>query len=165
MNTNIKRFEMVELNVTANNMGKFGFNSVPQLRNQADQIIIIKGISVFPITSYAGSLVTPGVGGMPLIEIPKVTLVLYVNGEESVKSIPLSLLITVNDFAAPYQQIPYGFQDLQNVDIDKSYVYFSVAAAATPYVIPFGFHYDRLVKATNQPLMPNAAGGSGWVNA
>lgn len=159
----LKRFEMVELPVTANNAGRFSFNAIPQLRNQADQQIIIQAITVFTVSTYTNSQNNNAVPGIALAEVPKVALVLYVNGEESVRLIPLALLITIQDFASVNQQVPYAFQNLQNVDFEKSYVQFNAAAAGTPYVIPFGIHYDRLVMSSNAPMMPNAATGNAWV--
>ncbi len=71
---------------------------------------------------------------------------LYVDGEESVKMIPLPQLVHINDTANPsvFQQEIQQFADLNNVAWEKSYVQFSVAAAGSPYIIPFGITYLRM---------------------
>lgn len=147
----IKMFEIVELTIDANNPGRFYFQTQPQLRNQSDQIIIIRGIQLYMLPAYAASQVTNTVAGMPATEAVKAVLTLYVNGEESIKSIPLPQLYNINDLASPFQQEIQTFADLQNVDFAKSYVQFSTAAAGTPYVIPFGISYIRMKRNPEEP--------------
>lgn len=146
MYTKIKRFELVELTVPANSTGRVGFNTIPQLRNQSNQTIQIKSIKVYVDTVYANSQVTNSVVGMAAAELPKAVLVLYVNGEESIKMIPLAQLNNIYDLpGSPYQQNFSEFDDLTNVDFDKSYVQFNAASAGTVYVIPFGITYLRFM--------------------
>lgn len=147
----IKMFEIVELTIDANNPGRFYFETQPQLRNQSDQIIIIKGIQLYLVTAYAFSQVTNTVPGVTAAEAIKATLTLYVNGQEDVKNIPLPQLNNINDLASPFQQEIQNFADLQNVDWSKSYVQFSAAAAGSPYVIPFGVTYMRMKKNPEAP--------------
>lgn len=140
----IKRFELVELTVPASSTGRVGFNTIPQLRNQANQVIQILDIQLYPITIYANSQVTNSIPGMPVADIPKAVLVLYVNGEESIKMIPLAQLNHIQDGTpTPFQEQLFGFDKLTNVDFDKSYVQYSAASAANVYVIPFGVRYLR----------------------
>lgn len=148
----IKRFELVELTISANQPGRFNFVTQPTLRNQPDQIITIKGIHVYPNTVYSNSQTSAAVVGVALTEIIKAVLVLYVDGEESVKNVPLAQLIHINDTNQPsiFQQEIQMFADLNNVSWEKSYVQFSVAAAGTPYVIPFGIEYLRLRRNPNK---------------
>ena len=146
MQTNsIKRFELVELTIDQNQPGRYNFVTQPQLRSQPDQIIYITGIQVYDINSYANSQVTGTLGGVPTTEIVKAVLVLYVNGEESIKMIPLAQLVHINATGAPsiFQEEIQTFSNLQNVAWEKSYVQFSTAAAGSPYVIPFGITYLR----------------------
>lgn len=156
----IKRFELVELTVGANNPGRFNFVTQPQLRNQPDQIITIKGIEVYPNTVYSNSQTSAAVAGVPVTELIKAVLVLYVDGEESVHMIPLPQLVHINDTNNPsiFQQEIQQFADLQNVAWEKSYVQFSVAAAGSPYVIPFGITYVRMQRDPNA-----AAGETKWI--
>lgn len=154
MQTNsIKRYEMVELTIPANRAGRFNFVTQPQLRSQPDQIIYVTGIQLFPDTVYSNSQVTAAVAGVPVAEIVKAVLVLYVNGEESLKMIPLPQLCNINATAQPaaFQQEIQTFANLENVAWEKSYVQFSVAAAGSPYVIPFGITYIRQQRDPSNP--------------
>ena len=158
--TEIKRWELVELKVPASSLGRVTFDTIPQLRNQPDQIIVIKDIDVFTLPVYANSQQTNSIPGMPNADIPKAVLVLYVNGEESIKMIPLAKLIHIEDGTNPFQQELFGFEGLANVDFDKSYVQFASASTAALYVIPFGISYIRLVKsASGAPLVQTTPGG------
>ena len=148
-----KRFELVELTVPANTPAgsRVQFNTIPQLRNQANQRIIVTDMSVYVDTSYGNSQVTNSIVGMPAAEIPKIAMTYYVNGEESIKLMPLAELIHINDASAPYLQNWYPFADLENLDWDKSYAQFNAASSGTQYVIPFGIRYIRLMqKGSNE---------------
>ena len=156
----IKRFELIELQVPPNSLGRVGFSqAIPQLQNQPDQIIYIKAIRIYTITSYANSQQTNSIPGFPVADIPKACLTLYVDGNESIKTFPLVELINVNDHAGPYLEIPLWFDNLQNVSFDKSYVSFSSASDNALYVIPLGIIYTRFMKsasgvATTSPTPP-----------
>ena len=149
----IKRFELIELTIAVNQPGRVYFVTQPQLRNQPDQIITIKGIQVYQDTIYSFSQVTGTIPGMALAEAIKAALVLYVDGEETIKLIPLPQLINQNNTNQPsvFQQEIQTFADLNNVAWDKSYVQFSVAAAGAPYVIPFGITYLRMRRNPSNP--------------
>lgn len=147
----IKMFEIVELTVDANQSGRFYFETQPQLRNQSDQTIIIKGIKCYLDTVYSNSQQTPSVVGFAGTELPKAALTLYINGQENVKTIPLAELVNINDGTNPFQENIEPFADLNNVDWAKSYVQFSAAAAGAPYVIPIGVTYLRLLRNPNDP--------------
>lgn len=149
----IKTFELVELTINQNQPGRYNFVTQPQLRNQPDQIIIIKGIQVYPDSVYSNSQTDATLPGLAAAEVPKAVLVLYINGQENVKMIPLAQLININDTAIPFQQEIQGFADLNNVAWEKSYVQFSVAAAGSPYVIPFGVTYIRMQRDAANPTM------------
>lgn len=152
MTTNkIKMFELVELTIDANVPGRFTFDTQPQLRNQADQVIIIRGIQVYLDTVYSNSQLDNALPGFAATELPKAVLVLYINGQENVKMIPLAQLININDGTNAHQQEIQDFADLNNVAWEKSYVQFSVAAAGTPYVIPFGVAYLRMQRDPSDP--------------
>lgn len=149
----IKMFEIVELVIPNDSSGRVNFKTQPQLRNQADQVIIIKGIKVYPVYAYSNSQQTAGLTGVAITELPKAVLVLYVNGWEAVHMIPLNELVHVQDplNGGAFQQEIQAFADLQNVDWDKSYVQFSIAASGSPYIIPFGIEYVRLQRDPSAP--------------
>ena len=92
---------------------------------------------MFTVSSYANSQQNSALPGMPVADVPKAVLVLYVNGEESIKNIPLGMLVRIDDFTNVYHERIFSFEGLVNVDFDKSYVQFSTAATASAYVIPF----------------------------
>lgn len=147
----IKRYELVEVTIPNGSTNKVNFPSVPMLRNQADQEIIIKNIEIFLNTSYVNSQINNAVPGLPPAELPKIVLGLYVNGEENIHYIPLAKLNPIDDLANAYSWNFPGFDDLSSVDLDKSYVQFSAASAGGAYVIPFGFTYLKNVRNPTQP--------------
>lgn len=149
----IKRFEMVELTVNANNPGQFNFNTQPNLRDQPDQIVYVQGISVFPDTLYSNSQTSGAIAGVAMTEIPKAVLSLYVDNELSMFRLPLAMLINAQDNNQPsiFQQEILSFDNLRNVVWEKSFVQFSVAPVGAPYVIPFGITYIREVRNPSNP--------------
>lgn len=160
----IKRYELIELNIPASALGKVTFATYPQLQNQSDQLIKILNIEVFPITSYAASQLTAGLPGMPVADVPKAALVLYVNGEESIHLIPLAKLIHIDDAANPFQFLSDGFETLDNVDFSKSSVRFNTAATAANYIIPFGITYIRYQKSATGTA-PSGTPPRDWIMA
>ena len=162
MESKIKRFELVEMVIPAATTGRVNFTTIPQLRNQPDQLISIQNIEIFSINTYANSQQTNAIPGLPLADIPLAVLVLYVQGEESIKMIPLAKLIHITDGTpTPFQQMIDGFEDLSNVDFDKSYVQYSAASNGAVYVIPFGITYTRFQKsATGLPTITSTPDGN-----
>lgn len=146
----IKRFELVELTVPAGSTGRVIFQSIPQLRNQANQIIVIKDIFIYTDSVYKNSQTNNTIPGFPAAELSKCVLTLYVNGEESIKQIPLAELNHIRDTVSnPFQFQLEGLADLSNVDFDKSYVQYNAASAGTTYIIPFGIKYLRFMADVN----------------
>lgn len=144
---------MVELTVNANNPGQFNFVTQPNLRNQADQIVFIQGIQIFPDTAYSNSQTSGGIAGVAVAELPKAVLCLYVQNELSLFRIPLPMLVNTQDTANPsiFQQEIISFDNLPNVVWEKSFVQFSVAPVGAPYVIPFGINYIREIRSASKP--------------
>lgn len=147
----IKRYELVEITVPAGSTGQINFQPNAQLRDQADQVVCWKGIKVFPITSYANSQKTNSLPGLPAADIPKICLVLNVDGQESIKLIPIAQLININDFQNPFQEQEDFFDDLTGVDLEASYIQFSSASAGADYVVPFGITYARFKRDPQNP--------------
>ncbi len=141
----IARYELVELLVPVGAGNRVSFTDIPQLRTQQDQEIFVRDIELFLVTVYSASQTNPGIPGMPVAEMPKAVLCLYVMGEERIHFIPLVKLNHIQD-AVPnsFQQWPNSFDDLAKVDWAKSYVQFSAVPAGTPYVIPLGVTYLKL---------------------
>lgn len=147
----VKRFELVELSIPASSLGKINFQSIPQLRNQANQEIVIKNIFCFTDATYGHSQQSPSIPGLPVADLKKAALVLYINGEESTRLIPLAFLVQQDDQTNPYQPEIVSFDELTNVDFDKSYVQFNEASDDSPYIIPFGINYIRFMKNPSNP--------------
>jgi len=139
----IKRYELIEVIIPASSTGAVQFPDVPNLRNQTDQKITVIDMEFFPDYVYANSFVNTAVPGTPIGEIPKAAIVLYVNGEESIRRIPLGKVNYSNNpgVGAPFSVERVAFDDLQNVDWPKSYIQFNAAAAALNYIIPIGVTY------------------------
>jgi hypothetical protein len=139
----INRYEMIEIVVPAGTTGAIPFPDSPNLRNQSDQKIVVLDIEFFPVYAYGASFLNNNVPGTPIAEIPKAALVLYVNGEESIRRIPLSKLNYSQNIGlgATFEQERVPFDRLQNVDWPKSYIQFNAAPAGLPYVMPFGITY------------------------
>jgi hypothetical protein len=142
-NTNIKRYEMIETIIPAGAAGSVPFPDVPNLRNQTDQRIIVLDLEFFPAYVYGASFLNTTVPGTPVAEIPKIAIVLYVNGEESIRRIPIGKINYSQDpaFTAPFQMERVSFDNLENVDWPKSYFQFNAALAGNPYIIPIGVTY------------------------
>lgn len=164
MERQVKRWELVELLVPNATVGRATFNTIPQLRNQTDQIIVIKSIEIFDETTYANSQLTSALPGLPVADVPKAVVVLYVNGEESIKMIPLAKFINSGISGTnPIEQYPFNLGDLANVDFDKSYVQFATASSGGPYVIPFGISYVRLVKSSSGMALNTTTPGGNFI--
>lgn len=139
----IFNWEMVELTIPAGATGRVNFATQAKLRNQADQIVWISNIELFPDTSYAFSQANNNIPGMAAAEIPKGVLVLYVSGWEKQHYIPLAKLVHVNDGSAPFQFWMQNFITMEDVDWEQSFVQFNSAAANATYVMPFGVTYIK----------------------
>jgi len=150
--TIITRFELVEVTVPATATREIEFPTSSNLQNDTDQKIIITDIEVYPVYVQTGSIRTSGVGVLPVLEIPKVSLVWYYQGGEWIRNIPLAKLIYITPpigTASPFSMERVAFDMLQDCAIDKCKVVYNTAPAGLPYVIPFGITYIKLVPNTS----------------
>lgn len=139
----ISNYEIVELTIPAGTTGRVNFNPQAKLRNQADQIVWIQNLEVFPDTVYGHSQFKNNIVGMPAAEIPKIVLSLYVSGWEKIHFFPISKLIHSNDGGSPFQAWMQYFNTMEDVQWESSYIQFNAAAGETDYVIPFGVTYIK----------------------
>lgn len=149
------RYEMIETIIPANAVGAVPFPDVPNLRNQTDQSITVLDLEFFPIYVYGASFLNNTVTGTPVAEIPKIAIVLYVNGEESIRRIPLAKINYTEPptgTAAPFQHERVSFDKLRNVDWPKSYFQYNAAGAGAAYVLPIGVTYLKFKPGSNQPI-------------
>lgn|SRR5574341_2122666 len=144
--TIISRYELVETIVPANQpVGQLNLpNSISNLQNNPERKIFIKDIEVFPIYCQSASVKSSAIGGMPVLEIPKISLTIYYEGGVFIRYIPLAKLCYTSPpagTAAPFQQERVAFDNLYPVNIDQCFFQFNTAGAAAQYVIPLGFTY------------------------
>lgn len=141
--------QLVEIDVTTNGLAKVVFPDVANLRNQEDQIIIIKKIQ--PITD---TVLTNGpISGnpvAPLTELQKISLVLYCEGWEKGQMIPILSLNSMftEGSGIPYRMTPVKFDSWRNLDWNKSYLQYSngTVIAGAPYTVLFDVEYVKLRK-------------------
>lgn len=137
---------IVELPVLVNGAGKVKFPDVPQLRNTAQQTIVIKAMRFVTLDVLVAGMLTAAPNA-PLAEAQKIAAVIYSEGWEKGQYIPLLVL---NDVATPAGTFPYrqsktSFADWKNVDFNKSYIQYAntTVSAGTPYVIMIEVEYLR----------------------
>lgn len=147
---------LVEVPVTAALAGqsRISLPDVPQLRNTAEQIIIIKGIKWVTADALARAPIAGSVAA-PLAEAQKISLVIYAEGWEKGQYLPLTML---NDVATPAGTIPFRFNPTKlsswrNVDWNKTYLNYSsgTGGAAGVYTVMLLIDYVKYRTET----MPN----------
>jgi hypothetical protein len=142
----ISRYELVETNVAANQpVGQLNLpSSIANLQNNPERKIFIKDIEVFPIYAQSASIKSSAVPGLPVLELPKISLSVYYNGGVFIRYIPLAKLNYTQPpagTAAPFQQERVPFDMLYPVNIDQCFFQFNTAGAAAAYIIPLGITY------------------------
>lgn len=128
--------QLVEIPVSGAGLNVVPIPDQPQLRNQGDEIIIVKSVRLITAKVLA---VAPTIGGnnMPLADLVNASLILYANGWERGYLIPLLTLNDVHDADAttastiPYVQNPVQFADWENVDWNKSKIQFSAGTTTS----------------------------------
>jgi hypothetical protein len=140
----IKFFQQIEIPVPVGAGAKVMIPDQPQLRIQKGQMINVHKIELYTVNVSA---VSPnGTANAPNAEVLKMSLVLYVGGEEKIFRVPMFALNEINDGTNPFKQYVEEFDSLQ-VDFAKSYIQFSSAPANTPYVVLLGIKYSRLLQS------------------
>lgn len=128
----------------------------PNLRNQGDQVIVVKSVRLVTANVLSHGPTT-GTANMAIADLKKATLVLYANGWEKGKYIPLLTLNDVNnnDSTAATTTPNVGaiptFDDWENVDWNKSRIQLAngqtTAAAA---VVLLQVQYQKFVIVNGQ---------------
>lgn len=142
----IRRYEAVEVIIPAGAGGQVAIGDIPNLRTDANQQITIWDIEIMTVNAYGASFLNNAIPGMPIAEVPKAALVLYVKSEESIRWIPLAKLNYTQQEASgvPFQQQRTSFDGLQEVIWPKCYIKFNAATAGTPYIIPLLVTYTKV---------------------
>lgn len=141
--------QLIEVNVTTAGLTKVNFPDIANLRNQEDQIIIIKKIQPIIDTVLTNAPIS-GNAVAPLAELQKISLVLYCEGWEKGQLIPVLSLNNMFTEASniPYRQTPVKFDSWRNLDWNKSYLQYSngTVTANVPYTVVFDVEYVKLRK-------------------
>lgn len=153
MSRPVKRYELIEQIIPANSTGtKFDFPDIPQLRDDTDQEIVIRGIEVFSVENMP--LSPNGNAVSTTAQLLNTFLVLYIDNEESVKWIPLIRLQHVFQALATgtSQQTfeEFAFDDVK-VNWNKSYLWAAAPYSGgtfTQFSVILGVEYKKFLPGT-----------------
>jgi hypothetical protein len=165
MQNSLKRYELLELVIPPNyGASRINYPDIPQLRDDTTQDIIIRGIETFsieamPLSAQGGVVATT-------VQLQNAFLTLYVDGEESVRRIPLIRLNNMFQAAAAgtsFQE--FERTELENLKIDwnKTYIEFAqppnTGGANAQFSIMLGVIYKKLPPGTWDKLIKNQIKG------
>lgn len=124
------RYQLIEQQVLTNQgVGqRLYFNDQPQLRTQADQLVIVKGIETFINTAISNA--PTGRAVATFLDLQSTFLVLNIAGTETMQYIPLAALNRVNNAANSFVYELFELKDQAQIDWTKSYLQFGAAVAA-----------------------------------
>lgn len=126
--------EIIEIPI-ASGATRVTLPDVPQLRNQGDQVVIIKSIRLITAKVLTNAP-TLGTAVTPLADLKKISLILYSNGWEKGHLIPVLVLNDVADADStsattiPYRSKTTRLSNWQDVDWNKSALQFSAGTSA-----------------------------------
>lgn len=152
--TLISSYELVETPIPANApVGQINLPpSISNLQNNPERKIYIKDVEVFPIYAQEASIKNSTVAGLPLVDIPKISLTIYYDGKIQIRYIPLAKLIYTQPPAnvnSPFQMERVAFDMLYPVMIDQCFFQFNTIGTGTAYIIPVGFTYIQVPVVQN----------------
>lgn len=162
----LKRYELIELIVTANlGATRQNFPDIPQLRDDTTQDIIVRALESFSILSMP--LSPQGNPVASVVQLQNAFLILYIDGEESVRQIPLQRLCNTAAILATsaqqWQNYPTDTEDLK-VDWNKSYIQFAqppnTGGANAQFSIMVGVEYKKLPPGTYAAMTKNKIPGT-----
>lgn len=140
--------QLIEVPVTSNGKFKVTFPDVQQLRSQANQRIIVKGIRLISADVLTFGPIT-GFATAPVAELQKISLVIYCEGWEKATNLPILIL---NDMNLPAGAVPHRyagtkFNNWENVDWSKTFLSYSSGSAGSagqPYAVLLDVEYIKL---------------------
>lgn len=150
--------QLIEVPVTVGGVSKINFPDIANLRNQGDQIIIIKGVRLITAAVLTNGPLT-GLVTSPDTELQKISLVLYSEGWEKGQLIPIFVL---NDMVATagnatYRQLPTKFDSWMNLDWNKSFLQYSNGTSsnvgAGNYCVMLDVEYVKMRKSESGALV------------
>jgi len=139
--------QLIEIQVTQNGLSSVTLPIVQQLVSDTEQKIVIKGLRLVTLPELA---VGPqsGLANAPLTELQKISLLLYSEGWQKGKNIPI---LALNDTftegsGIPFRNKPTKFADWTRVNWNKSELIYSngTVVAGQPYCVIFEVDYIRL---------------------
>lgn len=141
--------QLIEIQVTQNGLSSVTLPIVQQLVSDVEQKIVIKGIRTVTIAELA---VGPqsGLANAPLTELQKISLLLYSEGWQKGKNIPI---LALNDTftegsGIPFRNKPTKFADWTRVNWNKSELIYSngTVVAGASYCVILEVDYVRFDK-------------------
>lgn len=163
----LKRYELVELVIPAASTGtRFPYPDIPQLRDDTTQDIIICGLEAFPVDALP--LAPSGNAVMTFAQMQNSFLTLYVEGEESVRQLPLIRLNPMRQASGTgttlnvVERLPVEYL---KVDWNKTYIqaaapFGTVGAPNTQFSIMVGVWYKKLPSGSWKVMTANQV--QGW---
>lgn len=144
--------QLIEVPVTQNGITQVNFPDIANLRNQADQVIIIKSIQLITPSILTNGPVT-GFALAPLTELQKMSAILYSEGWEKGQLIPLLTMNSVftEGSGEPWSEKTMRLDSWKNLDWNKSKIVYSngTVSVGQPYAIVFDVQYVKLAKNMN----------------
>jgi len=145
---------LMEVVVDTNGQSKVTLPVLATLRNDTNQQIIVKGLTLITAEVLARAP-TKGSVNAPLAELQKMSLVLYSQGWLKGLNIPV---LRLNDQATPggtfpHRYHPTKFNNWTQVDWEQSFLQYSnqSVSANTPYTVIFEVEYLKL-NANNEVI-------------
>jgi hypothetical protein len=142
--------QLLEIPITANGQNRIPLPEMDDLKNDTDQVIVIKALTLVTPDVLVGPVIQSAGPNAPLAELQKMTLVLYSEGYEKGQYIPL---LQMNDEATPAGTFPYRFNktrfaDWKNVSWTKSYLQLAnnQVTAGAPYTVLLDCEFQRFYK-------------------
>jgi len=141
--------QLIEVDQLANGLDRLKFPDVSELRNESDQIVIIKAMRVIPAEVLTNAP-TSGNPVAPLTELQKCTVQLYCEGWVKGDNIPLLEFVDmfIEGSGVPTRLRTMKLDSWRNVDWSKSYIQYSngTLSAGAPYTFIFEVEYVKMQK-------------------
>lgn len=163
----VKRFELVELIIPAGSTGtRFPYPDIPQLRDDTTQDIIICGLKSWSIEALP--LTANGNTNATYLQLANSYLTLYIQGEESVRQVPLIDLLHMRQAlgtGTTFNNMEQFKTEYLKVDWNKTYVqaatpYGTVGAPNAQFSILLGVSYKKLMSGAWATMTKNQV--QGW---
>lgn len=144
--------QLIEVQVTKNGISEIAFPDIPNLRNQSEQLIIIKAMRLVTDEVLTNAPIS-GLPVAPLAELKKMTVVLYCEGWQKGQSVPILFFndMQVPNGTAPASWTKYKLDSWRNLDWNKSTIQYSngTPSAGASYAVVFNIEYVRMIKNNN----------------